>query len=302
MHLSKIRAAAAFTVSLLVTASFLVTAPFLASTGALAQSPRQAGASPQSTRDFVRTIVNSEITADTNDHSRWMYRDSNKTPSKSTVTLVVQTASGDLSKTIEINGKPLTTQQQAADLRTIHRFVTDTSVRRKQQQSEAQDNQRATALTRMLPNAFLWTITGKNGNETTLSFQPDPNFSPPTLQARVFAAMQGTMVVNTEQKRIKSLKGTLVRDVNFGFGLLGRLLQGGTFHVERQQIAPQVWEITSTHVHIQGHALLFKSIGEQQDETTSGYKPTPNGITLDQAEKMLNDGTVAREVGAQPSK
>jgi hypothetical protein len=58
-----------------------------------------------------------------------------------------------------------------------------------------------------------------------------------------------------------------------------------------------VWEITSTQVNIQGHALIFKSISEQQDEQTSHYKPAPASITLPAAEKMLKDGTVARELG-----
>jgi hypothetical protein len=109
--------------------------------------------------------------------------------------------------------------------------------------------------------------------------------------------MSGTMVVNTEQKRIQSLKGTLTQDVTFGYGVFGRLKRGGTFHVERREIGPKVWEITSTQVNILGHALIFKSISEQQDEQNRHYKPAPASITLSEAEKMLNDGTVARELG-----
>jgi hypothetical protein len=55
-----------------------------------------------------------------------------------------------------------------------------------------------------------------------------------------------------------------------------------------------VWTISSTHIHIQGHALIFKSIGEQQDEETSHYHPTPPSLTLDAAAKMLKDGSAAR--------
>jgi hypothetical protein len=106
--------------------------------------------------------------------------------------------------------------------------------------------------------------------------------------------MAGTMVVDTKQKRIKQLKGALTRDVNFGYGLLGKLQKGGAFKIERQQIASGVWSITATHVHIQGHALIFKSIGEQQDEVTSRYHPTPPSLTLPAAAKMLKDGAAAR--------
>ena len=259
-------------------------------------------AAQQDARALVRTIVRSELAADSSDRSQWMFRDANTTPGKSTVTLVVQTSEGDLSKTIQINGHPLAAQQQTAEEQKMHRFVTDPAVRQKQRQDQKQDDQRAASLTKMLPDAFLWTKTAQNANDTTLTFKPDPGFYPPNYQARVFAAMQGTMVVDTRDKRIKSLRGQLTKDVNFGYGLLGKLQKGGTFEIERQKIGPGVWEITSTHIHIQGHALLFKSIGEQQDEETSGYAPTPRSTTLAAAEQLLNNGTVARKVGTAKAK
>ncbi|HEY3987774.1 MAG TPA: hypothetical protein VGM02_00640 [Acidobacteriaceae bacterium] len=242
----------------------------------------------------MRAVVANELAADANDHSRWMYRDENNVPGNNTVKLVIQTAEGDLSKTIERDGHPLTLQQQKEDERRMDAFVDDANLRQKQKRNHEQDAAKASSLTKMLPGAFLWTITSRSNTETILSFQPDPIFKPPTREARVFAAMRGTMVVDTQQKRIQALKGTLTRDVNFGYGLLGKLQKGGTFEIERQQIAPNVWSITATHIHIHGHALIFKSIGEEQDEVTSHYHPTPSSLSLEAAAKMLKEGTAAR--------
>ena len=274
-----------------IAALMLSAAIFFPSVRALAQQ--------QNARSLVQTIVNNELQADANDHSRWMFRDANKVHDRSTVKLVVQTSEGSVANTIEMNGHPLTPQQQKADEQKMHRFVTDPAVRQKQKQNNQHDDKQAASLTKMLPDAFLWIVTGKNGDETTLAFKPDPKFNPPTREARVFAAMQGTMVVNTKEQRIKSLKGTLIRNVNFGFGLLGKLQKGGTFKVERENVGTHVWEITQTHVHIHGHALIFKSISEDQDEETSDYKPSPQGIMLAEAEKMLNDGSVAKKLGVE---
>lgn len=254
----------------------------------------------QSAHDLVQSIVTNELKMDANDHSRWMYEDANKTASTNTVKLVVQTPEGSVSKTIEINGHPLNAQQKRIDERKMHRFVTDSSLRQKQKQNDQHDNKQAASLTKMLPNAFLWKVVSTDGDETTLAFRPNPKFNPPTKEGRVFAAMEGRMVVNTKDKRIKSLKGKLIHNVNFGWwGVLGKLQKGGTFNVERTNIGGDVWEITQTHVHIHGHALLFKSIGAQQDEVTSHYKPAPKSITLEQAAKMLKDGEVAKEIGVE---
>jgi hypothetical protein len=249
---------------------------------------------PQDARAFVRAVVANEVAADANDHSRWMYRDEDGVSGKGTVKLVIQTSQGDLSKTIERDGQPVASQQQSKDEQKMDAFVNDASLRQKQKHDHEQDAEKANALTKMLPDAFLWSVAEQNGATTTLKFKPDPSFHPPTRESRVFAAMEGTMVVNTGQKRIQQLKGTLTRDVNFGYGLLGKLEKGGTFEIARQEIAPGVWAITATHIHIHGHALIFKSIGEEQDEVTSHYHPTPQSLSLADAAKMLKDGTAAR--------
>lgn len=249
---------------------------------------------PEDARAFARAVVASELAADANDHSLWMYRDDNKVPDAHTVKLVIETSQGDLSKTIERDGHPLTPQAQKEDEQKMDAFVRDAELRQQQKHRHEQDAEKANALTKLLPDAFLWTFAKQDSDETTLHFEPDPQFHPPTREARVFAAMAGVMVVNTRQKRIQVLKGMLTRDVSFGFGLLGKLQKGGTFEIERQEIAPGVWNITETHIHIQGHALIFKSISEQQDEVTSHYRPTPKSLSLEAAAQMLKDGTEAR--------
>ena len=95
--------------------------------------------------------------------------------------------------------------------------------------------------------------------------------------------MAGEVVVDRRQHRMKTLSGRLTQDVMIGYGLLGRLKEGGTFRVERREIKPGLWQITETHVHIDGKALLFKEIGQQQDEIQSEFVQVPGGATMEQA-------------------
>jgi hypothetical protein len=250
-------------------------------------------------RSIVRSVVANEPRADANDHSKWIYLDDNNVPDGHTVKIVIQTAQGDLSKTLKKGGQSLTPNEQRDDEKRIDDFVSDASVREKQKHDHEQDSEKAAALTKLLPDAFLWSYTGHNGALTTLNFKPDPKFNPPTRESRVFAAMEGTMVVNTKQKRIQQLKGALTHDVDFGYGLLGKLEKGGSFEIERQQIAPGIWSITQTHIHIHGHALIFKSITEEQDEETSHYHRTPAGLSLEDAAKMLKNGSAAKTLQVQ---
>ena len=46
---------------------------------------------------------------------------------------------------------------------------------------------------------------------------------------------------------------------------------------------PSVWELTAIHVHLEGNALLFKSVSLQQDDKRSRFQPEAANITLEQA-------------------
>ncbi|MEO6803576.1 MAG: hypothetical protein ABI197_10085, partial [Granulicella sp.] len=219
----------------------------------------------QSPKEIVQQAVNTELAASRNDHSLWRYRQEEKVPVH-TVSIVVETSRGSISQKIEQNGRPLTADQTSAEMKRVQSFVRDSSQQQKQRRDGEHDAQSATKLLQMLPEAFIWKTAGETPELITLAYQPNPAFSPPDIEARVMGNMGGELVVDRAQHRIRTMRGKLVSDVNIGFGLLGKLRQGGTFDVERREIAPQLWQITETHVHIDGRALLFKTIGQQQDE------------------------------------
>ncbi len=255
-------------------------------------------AQSSSPQQLVQQVVNNEVAANQNEHTHWIYRDADKTPEKNVVKLVIETADGSVSKTIRTNARPLTAEEQQQDQAKIQKVVADPAVRDRQRRNSAHDDKQAVAMMRMLPDAFIWTEVGRSNSEVTLHFKPNPAFQPPTYESRVFAAMAGEMVLDVQQKRLKVLSGTLIQPVEFGWGMLGKLKEGGTFHVVHSEVAPGKWEITQTHVHIEGHALFFKSISEQEDEVSSHYKLTPAHLTLQQAAQMLNDGTADKELNS----
>ncbi len=260
----------------------------------LAFSAVLGGAENAPPKQLVQEVMQNELRADSSDHSHWIYHDQKKTPEKSTVKMVVETANGDVEKTLEIGGRPLTPEERKQDQAKIENLVNDPAAQQKQRENREHDGDQARSLMKMLPDAFIWTEAGQNDGSVTLDFKPNPEFKPPTREARVFAAMAGKMVVNEKEKRLESLSGELTEPVDFGWGLLGRLRKGGTFLIERKEIAPGEWKTTGTHVHIHGRALFFKSIDEQEDEETSDYKPAPS-LSLEEAANMLNKGVAAKQ-------
>jgi hypothetical protein len=237
---------------------------------------------PPDALTIIREAVQAELNADQNDHSRWRYRDEQRELNDS-VSIVVQTDQGSVKRLIARGGRPLSPDEARQEEDRLNRFIHDPAKLARQRRDGEQDDKNARDLLSMLPDAFLWSVERYSSTAVTLHFEPNPNFHPPTLQSRVFAVMNGTVVVDKMQHRIVTMSGRLTEDVTFGFGLLGRMKEGGTFRVERRQLAPGLWQITETHVNIDGKALLFKNIGQQQDELQTDFTPVPGGTTLEQA-------------------
>jgi hypothetical protein len=236
-------------------------------------------------QEIVRTATQAELAANKNDHTRWRYRDAKK-DGTDTVSIVVETEYGSVNRVIMKNGQPLTEPEASAEDERVQRFIHDPEKLAKQRRHGAQDGKHAEELLHMLPEAFTWKVVSEDTQRFTLHFDPNPNFNPPNMQGRVLGTMAGTLVVNKAQNRIETISGKLTQDVTIGWGLFGRLHEGGTFRVERREVAPGLWQIVETHVHIEGKALFFKTIGEQQDEVQTEFTQVPSGTTLEQAAEM----------------
>ena len=235
-------------------------------------------------KSYVWEAVRAELAASAADHSLWLYYEVDRKPGDGAVQWAAETRMGELDRMLQKDGHPLSLAQQRGKM---DAFIRDTAAQARQRRGGRHDDRQAALMLNMLPNAFLWTITGRRDGATTLHFRPDPGFRPPTWETRVFAAMEGDMVVDDTHFRIESLKGRMIRQVKFGWGVFGEIEPGGTFDVERRQIGKGIWQITETHVHIQGHALIFKNISEQEDDVKSRFQELPANIDFRDAEEKL---------------
>lgn len=241
----------------------------------------------QNAKAIVSSAVQTELNADRTDHTAYIYRDRDVTPDHDTLYQVIETPGGNLRRKLEDHGKPLSLEERKAEDDRIAKLLADKSLQAKEQRDGARDDEQAEQMLKLLPEAYIWTIAGEQGDLVTLNFRPDPNFTAANMEARVLSAMAGQIVVARGDNRIRTIRGSLVADVKFFLGIGGRLKQGGTFQVERREVAPHHWQVTDSHVKIEGHALFFKSIGSVEDETRSDFKPSP-AQNLQQAFALMN--------------
>jgi len=251
-------------------------------------------------QELVRRAAKNEVKA-SQYNQYFMYRDYTDYKTHSITEEVIETPQGGLSSTIAINGKPLTPDQRAKENQKLAKFANDPEARRKREESSREEDERERLMLTSLPDAFLYTYAGTqqgpDGDELVhLTFRPNPNFNPPNHETRVYQGMQGDVLIDRKALRIAKIDGTLFKDVEFGWGILGRLYKGGKFYIEQRDVGNGRWEMVRETLDFNGKILMIKPLTIYSTETATDFRPVPADLTVAQALDLLHksDQTVAQ--------
>jgi hypothetical protein len=124
----------------------------------------------------------------------------------------------------------------------------------------------------LMPEAFLYDYDGVEGNLVRLKFRPNSNYTPPDVRSPGVHSLAGTILIDSQQKRLAKLSGQLVNRVEFGYGLLGHIDNGGTIEIGRVQVGPSQWKTALINLQLSGRLVFFKTISKQHYETRSDVR------------------------------
>jgi len=218
---------------------------------------------------------------------------------------IVETKDGDVARLVEINGHPLSAEQERAEMERLDVLAGHPELEERRRRNEQKDAARIDRLVGMLPDAEVYTLLGVvpcgvgSGVEECyrLGFAPNPGFAPPDMEAEVLRGFAGEVWIDKEQGRLVRLDAHLVRDVNIGFGILGRVDKGGTMALEQAyENDAREWQPTVLKINLQGRALMVKAVEIRIDEVASGFAPVAEGTGYREGIAMLKRPGV---VGAQ---
>jgi hypothetical protein len=200
---------------------------------------------------------------------------------------VVEVGDGMLRQLVAIDGNALTPAQAASELQRLQALVNNPDEYRRLAEAHRDDEVHATRLLQLLPRAFVIVPDGTHGDCAQYRFEPDPKFQPSGYEERVGAAMAGTVSVMEPTGRLCTLQASLQHPVTFGFGLIGKVEQGGNFRLERIPIKGSDWKTRAMSVHMGGKILLAKSLAKQQETVRTDIRPVPEGLTLQQGLALI---------------
>lgn len=243
---------------------------------------------------LARKVFENEVQAQINDQSLWSYRQLKEEQGKKKVFAVCETNDGEIDRLLEVNGQELNAKQRQAEDQRIQKMLDDPDQMRQQQKKSEEDGKQERELLRMFPEAFRFQYAGMQGNLIKLTFSPNPDFRPSNRAAQVFHHMEGSLLVDGEQKRLAEIEGRLTSPVKFGWGLLGHLDTGGTFLVDQQDMGSGHWQLTTLDVEMDGKALFFKTIAVREKELNTDFQQVPESIRPWQAFELLRQNPTFR--------
>jgi hypothetical protein len=233
---------------------------------------------------------------------------------------IVETPQGDVAMLVAVNGGPLSPTGRQIELERLNGLAANPDMQEHRRRREAEDQARVDKLMHLLPDAFVYRydtvvsciinaqpvvqVPGKPLPSPAppmvsqcyhLTFTPNPKFSPPSVEAKILKGMAGEVWIEKTDERLVRLNAHLIDDVDFGWGIVGRLDKGGTVFLEQTQISSKDWELTRMRLNLSGKALLVKPISIRLSEEIANYAPMPAGTDYRKAIQMLEAGQAAAE-------
>jgi hypothetical protein len=245
----------------------------------------------------MRKSADNEISAAKDDTAHFLFRGIKITPKGSTTRLYVETNEATAGLVIGYNGQSLTPDQRRDEEARVERFINNPEEMKKKREQEHQNAEHTLRIMRAMADAFIFEYAGEElGSEAAgrpgdllvkLTFRPNPHYQPPSHVEEVLAGMQGYVLLDAVRHRIARIDGKLVREVSFGWGILGHLDRGGRFIVQQQEVGDNLWEISSMTLNFTGKILLFKNLNISSTEVFDRFKRVPADLTFAQAFELL---------------
>jgi hypothetical protein len=242
--------------------------------------------SPQAGKDLVAAACYN-ARHQLEDKSLWSSRIQRRTGGHVYLEKEIETIDGPVHRLISVDGHEPSPSERKQDDDRLQDLAQRPKARLAFKKDHEAEERKFADLLRVIPEAFLFEDQGNRGDTEKVTFRPNPAYKPKTYEERALHSMSGTILINLQEQRLVQLSATLTQQVNFGYGAIARLNQGGTITISRIRVAPGIWKTSSSRVDIDGRLVLFKTISKQQDEVHSDFTSVAPDTSIAQALQQL---------------
>ncbi len=198
---------------------------------------------------------------------------------------VIETRQGGVARLVERNGKPITAAEDAAERARLQAAVASPEEFLRHHKRDAADRQYALQLVKLMPTAMTYTYAPEQpqlsprgdrpGRQIVLDFQPDPSFHPPTMLSEMLTGMAGRIWIDAASERVLGAECRVLRPVNFGWGVVGRIFPGGTIEFQQTSVGNGHWFYSHLKENLTLRELMVRTVPIQSEQDSSDFQLLP---------------------------
>jgi hypothetical protein len=216
----------------------------------------------------------------------------------------IETPDGTFARLIQRDGRPLTTDEDAAERSRLNDLIASPSSFARHIHREQEGKDTGVRLLKLMPDAMLWSYApgqppdpGQPSTQPStdtplvvLDFKPNPQWSPPDMESEFLTGLEGRVWIDARSRRLVHLEANLFRAVNIGFGMVAHIFPGGSAVLDQTPVptAPQRFMVDHIVEQFTVRALMVKTVKQSLLYDSANIQPVPP-MPYQQAIKLLLD-------------
>jgi hypothetical protein len=206
---------------------------------------------------------------------------------------VIETREGSVARLIERNGQKLTAEEDAAERQRLNDILASPADFVRHHKRDDATRNDSIQLVQQMPQAMVFTyvpgqpqLLGTTGRQIVIDFEPDKNYRTPETIDNLLTGVKGRMWIDAQSRRVVRIEGLIVQSVNFGWGILGKINQGGTIVLEQANATGERWIYSRLDTHL-NMRVVIKNIAMNDKMIASDFRPLPGPVSVQEAVHTL---------------
>jgi hypothetical protein len=227
-------------------------------------------------------------------HTSWAlrYRVHRVDSRDDTVREVIESADGNVARTLTRHGRPLTDEEAEDESKRLH-SLTVAELTRRRRSADSSDKY-GIELISALPRAMVYTLAPGQPQlpqfarpQVVLNYAPNPQYHPQTTSQQLLPGIAGRMWIDAETHHLLRIEVNVTKNLNLVFGILARVYQGGRLTYEQQPVGGGHYAYRNIEIDVKLRELMVKVVPYHQTLTASGVTYLPVPPSASEAVNML---------------
>lgn len=206
----------------------------------------------------------------------------------------IESKQGGVARLIERDGRPITAQEDAAERVRLQAALASPEEFLRHHKHDNESRQYTLELVQLMPSAMIYSYapgqpqpSGTQSRQIVLDFHSDPHFHPPTMIADLLTGISGRLWIDASSQRLTRAEAHIVRPVNFGWGVVGRIFPGGTLEFEQADAGGGRWVYSHLSENLTVRELMVKTVPVHTEMSSSEFQLLPSLISYQDAIRIL---------------